>query len=87
MRNRNKIKMVLQSPSERNSVVWIDQAVAWAAARGILRDTHYVVVLIGRRGTARFDHQGGGIVTWNQQDQYHKQERDHFGPNTVVCIN
>lgn len=59
------IKMIVQSPTDRNQTVTLPYAVAWAAARGIARDTHYAVVLIGEFGTARFNSKGGGTVEWD----------------------
>jgi len=59
-----KTKMVVTSPSDRNQTVRLPYAVAWAAARGIARDTHYAVVLYGEFGVARFNDTGGGMVEW-----------------------
>jgi len=44
--------------------VKLPYAVAWAAARGIARDTHHVVTLVGEFGTARFNSEGVGYIEW-----------------------
>ncbi len=66
-RKTTKVKMVTQSPTDRNQVTWLPSAVAWAAARGIATGTHYAVVLIGEFGTARFNQDGSGVVEWNEK--------------------
>lgn len=76
-----KLKMITQSPTDRNRVAWLDSAVAWAAARGVAVGTHHAVILFGRRGTARFDRNGGGHVEWKDDSDITR-----FEPNTRVCI-
>jgi hypothetical protein len=81
-----KIKMITQSPSGRNRTNWIEAGgVAWAAARGISRDTHFGVILYGEFGTARFDVNGGGLVEWNQKST-RPDTVTRFDDRTIVCI-
>ncbi len=80
-----KLKLVTQSPSDHNRVNWVESTVAWAAARGIARDTHYAVVLYGEYGTARFDMHGGGKVQWNEKSTM-PGKTTTFDANTTVCV-
>lgn len=77
----NRVKLIVQSPSDRYSTILLPYAVAFAAARGIARDTHYVAFLIGERGTARFAGDGSGTVDWADDSP-----PTRFGANTTVCI-
>ena len=63
----------------------VDAAIAWAAARGIARETHYGVVLLGRYGVAGFGPDGSVEVTWNG-DSTTPGERKTYGPNVTACI-
>ena len=58
------LKLIVSSPSDHNRTVKLPYAVAWAAARGIARDTHHVVTLVGEFGTARFNSEGVGYIEW-----------------------
>ena len=81
-----KCKLIAQTPSGRNQVVQIHIGLAWAAARGIARDTHCAVILYGKYGTARFHADGSGIVEWNDLSTL-PGEKTKFSPATLVCIN
>lgn len=86
MKRKTRIKMIVQSPSDRNSTIMLPYAVAWAAARGIAKDTHYAVTLYGELGTARFNHTGdGGIVEWNERSTTPGQTTT-FAENANVSI-
>jgi hypothetical protein len=76
-----RLKMVLQSPSGRNATVHIPRGAAFAAARGIIQQTHYDVILQEIDGTARFAPDGSGTVEWRLLG-----ETTPFGPNSIVCI-
>jgi hypothetical protein len=78
---KRRAKMILQSPSDRNTTVYLPIATAWAAARGIARDTHYVVILYGERGIARFRPDGTATVEWATG------EVKTYGINTIACIH
>ncbi len=53
------VKMVVESPDgRRKNVARLPAGVALAAARGIIRETHFDVTLIGEYGEARFDLNG-----------------------------
>lgn len=80
-----RLKMVVQSPSDRNATTYMPAAVAWAAARGIARDTHHAVILHGIYGVARFDYRGGGTVEWNDASTMPGQTT-RFDDRTTVCI-
>ncbi len=82
---KNKLKMVCQSPTERNRVTWIHPAFAWHAARGIARDSHQVVILYGKYGLARFDRFGGGHVEWNEHSTKPGTATE-FDDKTIVII-
>lgn len=86
IRNKHRVKMIVQSPSDRNATVWLPYAVAWAAARGIAQQTHHAVILIGTRGTARFNGDGGGTVTWNEVSG-EPGTVTRFDAQRTVCIN
>ena len=77
--------LIAQSPSDRNVKVSIPEGLAWPAARGIAKDTHHAVVLIGRYGTARFDACGAGRVEWGPESTC-PGEVTRFAENTTVCI-
>lgn len=79
------MKMICQSPTDRNRVTWIHKSFAWAAARGIARDTHQVVILYGEFGIARFDGHGAGIVDWNEKSNS-QNSPTYYDENTTVCI-
>lgn len=85
MKTPGKIKMVTQSPSDRNQTTWLPYAIAWSAARGIASHTHFGVVLFGEYGTARFDRDGSGHVEWNEQSTK-PGEVTRFCSQTTVCI-
>jgi hypothetical protein len=80
-----KIKMICQSPTDRNRVTWIDSHFAWAAARGIATWTHQAVILYGEFGTARFDRFAGGYIEWNEKSTK-PGVVDFFDDKTQVCI-
>jgi hypothetical protein len=83
---RTRVKLIVQSPSDRNTTILIPYAVAWAAARGIARDTHYAVILFGEYGTAHFNHaDGGGYVEWNDKSTM-PGETTRFDERTRVAI-
>ena len=61
---------------------------AWAAARGIAKETHESVILYGKFGVARFCYDGSGNVTWTDEaDPAYRGKVTTFGPNTLVCIH
>ena len=80
-----KLKMLTQSPSDRNRVTWLPSEIAWYAARGIACDTHHAVILYGQFGTARFHHDGSGFVEWNEQST-RPGLSERFAADTIVCI-
>ena len=80
-----RVKLIVQSPSERNTTVWLPYAVAFAAARGIARETHFAAILIGPHGTARFDYSGAGVVEWNERSTM-PGTTTRFSDRTTVCI-
>lgn len=80
-----RYRLICQSPSDRNLTISVHEHLAWAAARGIARDTHHAVVLIGQYGTARFDRLGGGKVEWNEASTWPGVVSE-FNPSTTVCI-
>ena len=80
-----RVKLIVQSPSERNTTVWLPYAVAFAAARGIARETHFAAILIGPHGTARFDYSGAGVVEWNERSTM-PGTTTRFCERTTVCI-
>jgi hypothetical protein len=81
-----RIKLIVQSPSDKNRTIWLPYTVAWAAARGIARETHHVATLFGKFGKARFNPDGGGVIEWNEEST-RPGETTTFGPNTVVAIH
>ena len=80
-----RLKLIVQSPSDKNRTILIPREVAWAAARGIAKDTHHRCVLYGQFGTARFDGEGCGTVDWNEKST-EPCTTTRFAPNTTVCI-
>ena len=84
-----RIKMVTTSPTDKNRVTWIPWPVAWAAARGIAKDTHHTVTLHGEYGKAVFEtnpaHAGAGHVEWNEKSTK-PGEVTYFDERTLVCI-
>jgi len=68
-RKSNRCRIVVQSPADRNQSFSLPFAVAWAAARGIARDTHHAVILYGRYGGAKFSGDGSGYVEWNERSR------------------
>lgn len=85
MRRPPRVKMLVQSPSDRNTTIWLPYAVAFAAARGIARQTHYAVILFGERATARFSRDGSGTIEWNDQPAA-PGTTYRFDERTTVCI-
>lgn len=82
---KNRIKLIVQSPSDKNRTIWLPRAVAFAAARGIAKDTHHACILYGEFGTAKFNMDGGGTVEWNEKSTK-PGEKTTFAPNTTVCV-
>jgi hypothetical protein len=80
-----KLKLIRQSPSDKNRVNWIEAEVAWVAAQAIASRTHHAVILYGTYGTARFRHDGGGHVEWNERSTLPGTTTD-FSASTTVCI-
>lgn len=85
MRTPKRVTLIVQSPADKNEKTKLPYAVAWAAARGIARDTHHVAILVGEYGTARFDQFGGGTVEWNEKSTK-PGEITKFGERTTVSI-
>ena len=85
MKQPKRVKLIVQSPADRNESTMLPYAVAWAAARGIARDTHHVALLVGEFGTARFNTDGSGTVEWNDKSTK-PGETTKFGERTTVAI-
>jgi hypothetical protein len=84
--SRTRITMQVESADGGLQSTRIPYGVAWAAARGIARDTHYAVMLFGEYGTATFNHaDGGGYVEWNEKSTK-PGERTKFDARTCVSI-
>lgn len=81
-----RCKMVTQSPCGKNRVTWMPINVAWPAARGIARDSHFSVILYGKFAVARFNYDGSGSVVWNELST-EPGKTTSFGENVTVCIN
>lgn len=80
-----RVTMILQTPSGKNEKMRIPYFAAFPAARGIVQNTHAVVVLIGQYGTARFQEDGSGHVDWNEESTA-PGTTTRFDCRTVVCI-
>jgi hypothetical protein len=80
-----KRKLIVELSDGRKRVAYLDRAIAWAAARGIAKDTLASVLLIGEFGTAEFNSVGAGSVVWNDKSPL-PGERTFFGASTTVCI-
>jgi len=81
-----KVKIVTNSPSDRNRVTWIDSSIAWYAAQGIAKLSHHAVILYGKYATVRFDYLGGGTCVWNEKSTL-PGDVTKFSPETTVCVN
>lgn len=58
---------------------------AFAAARGIIRDTHFDVEIQGVYGVAKFNNDGSGTITWNANSTC-PAGVTVFGARTTVMI-
>lgn len=63
----------------------VPYCVAWAAARGIARETKCSVVLYGHYGLAAFQDDGSGVVYWNDQSSI-PGTQSNFDDRTTVAI-
>ncbi len=80
------VTMIVQSPTDRNQTAKLPVAVAFAAARGIARETHHAVILDGTYGRARFYQNGGGNVEWNELSTMPGQTSE-FDERTTVMLD
>jgi hypothetical protein len=85
LKSAPRVKLITQTPSGRNRTSWLPHDVAWAAARGIIRDTHCGVVLVSEYGKAVFANDGSGHVEWNERSTLPGQTT-HFDERTIVCM-
>lgn len=64
----------------------LPQAIAFDCARAAAVRNLGEVRLIGNYGTAAFNHDGSGSVTWNENST-EPGAVTGFGPSTTVCIH
>lgn len=84
-KRKNVCTMKLTAPSGDITEVRLPVGVAFAAARGIIRDTHFDVELHGFYGVATFHADGSGEVTWGERS-LEPGTVTGFGENTSVAL-
>lgn len=82
MKPRNA-RIIAEAPDGRVYRITVPPALAWAAARGIARETFYGVVLSGQYGTAQVRQDGSADVCWLGESL---TSPTRYEPNATACI-
>lgn len=85
MRRARKATIFAEAPDGRIHEIRVPPALAWCCARGIARETHYGVVLLGQFGVASVRSDGRSEVFWRGPDG-HVQAPVQYDERTTACI-